>query len=207
MKQLTKLATMMIGLGLAQLSFGADWTPYLKGMQDSCDYGDKLTNILNKKTAMPKALKADVVKHTAKSGEVNLSLKNATAFGYPISKITYSGDYAGATLKVHFKTTDFTKSIGNFTVNVGNQKQKAGIKKAWAVGGYNDNGVATKFNSVTFPKKVDGYYQVQDLFSEDMGAIVLTHENGWNVIDVAEAGSDLTFDSKQKTIACSFSTP
>lgn len=209
MKQLTQLVAMIIGVGSTHLSFGADWTPYLKGMQDSCNYGDELTNILSKNTAMPKELKADIVRHTTvvnnretNDQTINLILKNATAFGYPINKITYKTTDYTSLLAVHFKTTDFTKSISNFTIKVGNQNQKAGVKKAWV------SSTSDEITSVTIPQKIDGkYYDYESLFMaiKDPNQVYITDETGWSNVGAAEYGTYLTFDKKTKTISCNSS--
>lgn len=84
----------MLGLGAFSPAFSADWTNFLKGIQNGCETYT-LREKLQKKTSIPKALQANISKYTTKAGadgqkSVDIRLKNATAFGKPINVLSWT---------------------------------------------------------------------------------------------------------------------
>lgn len=130
---------LLISLVISSPAFSADWTPVLKEMQDSCKT-DIIESIASKQTRMPNNLKGDIISHKGDGYDgmffsSTLTLKNATAFGYPISKIEYDADEGdGGGVKVHFKSVNFNKVLPKFSYKVGKKTHKATLK-GWKISG------------------------------------------------------------------------
>lgn len=60
-----------------------------------------------------------------------LQIKNATAFGYPISEITLDDELNNQYLTVHFKNNDFMALLPSFYAKLDNPKIPAGKKVAY----------------------------------------------------------------------------
>ena len=125
MKHIKTLTITLCLLG-TNTAFGADWTPHLKMMQNDCanfgGYGDIMKLIgEGKKTNMSKKLQADIVKYTYKDDEVDIRLKNATAFGQPITRIV--AEYPPTSyvaLHIYFANGNFNKIKPKLKPNKGN---------------------------------------------------------------------------------------
>lgn len=102
---------------LGQVTFAqaaTDWTPHLKPMLSGCNFSndpDKLparykTSIASKK------VRVDSTDYGVDDYEgdtiTTYHLKNATAFGHPLSKIEYLQGYEWGHLKLYFKDSKFT---------------------------------------------------------------------------------------------------
>lgn len=107
-----------------------DWSDYLVGMKADCD-----TYNLDK--AIPANLKpsiAKIVNHRKLDdgtyiGKRVIALKNATAFGYPITKIVLdSTGYVGST-DIYFANSDFMKLRNQFYLNTKEGKLYASEKR------------------------------------------------------------------------------
>ena len=190
-------------------ALAADWTPYLQGMQENCNYGDTIANILTKQSAVPNALKKDVVKQSyANIDEFTnkgmLQLKNASAFGYPISKITLDEEYDGRYLTVYFKDKNFMKLLPNFYVKLGNTKIPAGKKVAY-VKSINPKTLAKKVAQINY-KNIDKI-DIMDAH-KNQSILYASTPNGWYVNNFEDSlDGELTFDSKAKTITCNRLNP
>ena len=127
-----KIAVCVASLFLPSLSIAKtyDWTPYLKGIQANCQTPD-----LDK--SIPTNLKPSVIKmenHRKLDdgtyiGKRVIALKNATAFGYPITKIVLdSTGYVGST-DIYFANSDFMKLRNQFYLNTKEGKLYASEKR------------------------------------------------------------------------------
>ncbi|WP_435939186.1 hypothetical protein ACSF85_02480 [Moraxella bovoculi] len=115
-----------------------DWTPYLKEMQNSCDFRAIETmfkptyNEITLKPSyprLPKSLRSSI---SSISQYGDLNLKNAVAFGHPIKKISPPlavGDGSGITIE--FANTKFFDLLPTFTLSDGRKTEKAGTKHYW----------------------------------------------------------------------------
>lgn len=115
-----------------------DWTPYLKGMQESCDinYGD-LVELFGdgKKSKMPKKLQPSVAKYMLEPHEkTSVQLKNATAFGQPITRIVFEHpETSYVSLTVYFANSNFTKIKPQLFLKLEDEKYSVGTNKAWSM--------------------------------------------------------------------------
>lgn len=215
-----KFLALATSLLVASPAFSADWTPVLKEMQNSCKI-ENIGQIINKQKAMPKNLKGDIISHkTDGFGNGVITLKNATAFGYPISKIDFQLPQGGeAGLKLYFKSVDFKKVLPQFYYKVGNKTVKGDIKTAIGYK-YNENGGITKITEIPYPKRIpskwDKNQYVYDLrkygFSNGddyspnavFDEVAIGETTGWDIVGSGESMSGvlLTSDSKQKMLYC-----
>ena len=86
-----------------------DWTPYLKPMMSGCSFPTL-------KDKLPSRYKASIASKKVKGnpeieGEdiyTTYTLRNATAFGQPLSKVEYLTGWEWGHLKLYFKDTKFT---------------------------------------------------------------------------------------------------
>lgn len=221
MKKLVALIT----LCCAMPAFSADWTPYLKGMQDGCGYGEDIKKVLLKKKPIPKELKGDVVKHTQQmmSGEPwysTIKLKNATAFGYPLLEIKDPADNQDMSgLQLKFGKVD-DKLLSKFYVKVGNKKLVAGKPSKTALLAKYKWEKKTKKNETIYesklvsvkeiptPKSLEGE-ALEKYFADDSDSftsLMVATKDGW--VDYSSGVGDgmgysyLKFDTKQKTLTC-----
>lgn len=137
------------GVSVCNISHAiTDWTAYIQPLQHNCN-GEKLSKIIydyKKTQKFPKNLQPSIIKVTPinpfsdkkilNSNETDgfeLLLKNATAFGYPITKLrivvpeTEYFDYT-----VSFANSNFMQLLPKFFVvsNTG-KKEFAGTQKLW----------------------------------------------------------------------------
>ncbi|GAA0307088.1 hypothetical protein [Psychrobacter aestuarii] len=108
MKITTITLSMVAALSLTscatQQAASTDWTPYLKSMQDGCDYPNPTTS------SLPMVYQQSIIHtDTRSSGDDNTAettttytLNNATAFGQQLSKIEYLSGYEWSHLKLYF---------------------------------------------------------------------------------------------------------
>ena len=110
MKKLTVALclALMVHSGLA---IGAtDWTPYFQSMKDGCNYP-------HPKDGIPSKYQASIVSTKVKGNPKNegedvittYTLKNAIAFGQPITKFEYLQGYEWHHLELYFKNDSFMK--------------------------------------------------------------------------------------------------
>lgn len=122
------LASALVAGTLSTASVAGDWTPYLKGIQGDCGamHSVKIYDMLWRRTPIiPKHLKADVIKHTySRSEDVEddergtVKLKNAYAFGQPITEINVMDDGIHASfISIKFANKDFDKALKDFFVS------------------------------------------------------------------------------------------
>lgn len=221
---LKAVSVAIVAVSMANVANAADWTPYLKSIQHNCNYEALAKDLMAKK--VPANLKADVVKQTAKHRKIrkeyyadediaSIQLKNATAFGAPLQKISYKsvvGEGSGeAEYVLHFTNANFMKALPTFTFQIASYPdsgfvQTAGQKRMW-LDSYLDNKVVyqeapyrvVKDKDVgiryDFPKSLtaplDGEYDVY-----------VSKLDGWLIESFPYGGAELTFNSKNKTISC-----
>lgn len=121
---LKAVSVAIVAVSMANVANATDWTPYLKSIQHHCNYEALAKDLMAKK--VPANLKADVVKQTAKHRKIrkeyyadediaSIQLKNATAFGAPLQKISYKsvvGEGSGeAEYVLHFANANFIKAL------------------------------------------------------------------------------------------------
>lgn len=212
MKKLIALITLF----LATPAFSADWTPYLKGMQDGCGYSEGIKQILLKQKPMPKELKGDVIKHTQKimSGErwhSTIKLKNATAFGYPLVEIKDPAEHQDMSgLQLKFGRVD-DKLLSKFYTTIGNKKIVAGTQSKTALlAQYQLNEKTDKLKlinvkEVSVPKIINEEV-LYGYLTDEFTSLTIAEKYGWsNYMSGMDDGinySSLKFDAKQKTLTC-----
>lgn len=185
-----------------------DWTDYLKGMQNGCNYPYET---LPKKSSIPKSLHKSISKYSSTGAEasiikVDIRLKDATAFGKSINRITLNNDTQQGKFHVYFNDGNFSKLKSKFFVSINGQSHVVGAKKAWVSSEYDDGNITNwKANSV--PYKGSDWKSYTTLMNNDSYAtLIVVHENGlWiNGISWGDYGNltELIFDSKNKRISC-----
>lgn len=194
---------------LTTSALAADWTPYLKSLQDSCIFNDNFMDMLSKNKKLPKALQADVVKHTLKNNgygnDAFLTLKNATAFGFPLKKISLEAS-PRLHLTLQFESVNPATLLPKFYLQQGNQKIIAGVRAKNALlitQKYNEStGSYTTANikTITVPKNDKHSIQILSTIS-DNAYIAFSSADGWEKTGL-EDGGFLKFDSKKKTLTC-----
>ena len=138
---------------LGQVTFAqaaTDWTPYLKPMLSGCSFSndpDKLP-ARYKASIASKKVRIDSEDYGVGDYEgdtiTTYNLKNATAFGHPLSKIEYLQGYEWGHLKLYFKDSKFTALRPQFKLPKSNQRS----------GGYN---AVTKNNASGYEVEDIGY--------------------------------------------------
>lgn len=173
MKILAQILLLSTGLCVGSSIYAAvDWTPFLQSIKNSCYTGGTL-NFDN----IPKKYKTSVVsnkKSVDKSQEKfygvidkqTVTLKNATAFGAPLSKIVQEVSDGGengnfTSLNLYFTNTKFMNSLPQFYAKYGKHTIKAGTKTVITQPSYSIRGFATGYEleetgriwKLTFNKK------------------------------------------------------
>ena len=138
---------------LGQVTFAqaaTDWTPYLKPMLSGCSFSndpDKLP-ARYKASIASKKVRVDSTDYGVDDYEgdtiTTYHLKNATAFGHPLSKVEYLQGYEWGHLKLYFKDSKFTALRPQFKLPKSNQRS----------GGYN---AVTKNNASGYEVEDIGY--------------------------------------------------
>lgn len=127
---------MLASLMFASSAFAHDWTPYLQGMKNTCDTSAllQLAEKYENTKQLPKAISGSVTDfEVGIIGSFSISLKNATAFGYPINAIESIVAANGTSrVSVHFKNADFMRIAPQFyLLSAGGQKVSVGTQKIW----------------------------------------------------------------------------
>lgn len=195
-----------------------DWTPYLISMQNGCVYDDTYKTLSKK---LPANLQKTVVRKTGvlshENNTLTLILKNATAFGAPLTKIRFHGESYSPALSLHFANDKFVNAVSDFYVKDLNGKKHymiAGINKDWleevepsvvnGVEGYKVYRVVqlNRKQAMAFwdPADSDEGYQYRVLEQSFMTGYSLspsgyTYGGPWT-------NTKLTVDKKAKTITC-----
>lgn len=224
---LKAVSVAIVAVSMANIANAADWTPYLKGIQHHCNYEAVAKDLMAKK--VPANLKADVVKQTAKHREIrkeywanedtaSIQLKNATAFGAPLQKITYkysAGEGSDvAEYVLHFANANFMKVLPTFTFNIVSDSnsgmvQSAGQKRMW-LEGYQDDG-KVYYKEAPYRMVKDKDVGITYEFPSSMTAplngeygIYVSKPDGWERDFYGAPGTaeQLIFDGKNKTITC-----
>lgn len=200
---------LVLGLGAFSPAFSADWTNFLKGIQNGCETYT-LREKLQKKTSTPKALQANISKYTTKAGadgqkSVDIRLKNATAFGKAITRIYLdNSEWGNQSLEIYFTDGNFSKIKPTFTTTVNGQKYAVGKNQAWLVP-HNEHEEYQK--AVSIPYQGVTYKMYKHLDKDDSPHIIVIHNNGWwdNSMggDAMGGYKGLEFDSKKKMVSCS----
>lgn len=204
------LLIVIIAMSAIAPSFGADWSNFLKGVQKGCDFNldeHSLNQKLQKKSGIPQALQKDITKYTAKTGadaykSVDVQLKNATAFGKPITRIVLdNSEWGYSAIHLYFTDGNFTKIKSSFTTKVEGKTYAVGTKKAWVFVGEDEDIQAT---SVPYKGNKPNNYASYD--ATNRGGAIVVHENGWwhDSMSYGNYGmiTELSFDSKAKRISC-----
>lgn len=160
------------------------------------------------KAKIPKALQASIASYkgtaTAPKDDrdgiihrVTIGLKNATAFGQPITKIQYLSepDYGGHgsdTLTVYFAKNDFVKLKPQFPLVIGDTKYPIGTSTYYYI--QQDEQDYEKFFATKISKA-----QKDEIALEQLAE---THQNGWQMPTDGVGLVKLTFNSKNKSIVC-----
>lgn len=211
MNKLLPLTILLVGSASA-----ADWTAYLSNIKHNCNV-EKIHSTLftdtfaNKK--LPQALHADLVKRTGKidndsaSGKVVLQLKNATAFGQPLNKISYLVHDNHAKWKFHFANGDFMKLLPSFYTGEGEHTKAAGTQHFWLLEfKYTDDNTTKVVRTHNHPYKDAGQWWGGELNitpSDDEHIIkgYQTTKTGF-ILGTNFGNTTLSFDPKSKTIRC-----
>lgn len=128
-----RLALILALSALSTPAWSADWTPYLKGMKDSCDTSSINALLFKDGTYdtsnLPKKLRADIVKY---DDDGKIILKNATAFGHPLTAITSHEDADAGGFGLTFANQKFMSILPQFSISDGKITEKAGSSnKYW----------------------------------------------------------------------------
>ena len=126
-------------LSISTMAWSAvDWTPYLQIIKDDgCEFAimDIPQEVLGggSRADIPKKLQPTIAsyKHTANGLDVHL--KDATAFGYPITRIVARTTNNDAFLDVYFANANFTQLKSQFTTEVDGKTYTIGTKRAWGI--------------------------------------------------------------------------
>jgi hypothetical protein len=204
--KLSHLTILTIALGFSSQVMAADWTDYLKGMQDSCDISD----ISQAKSDIPKNLQSSIIKYTTKNSihygddaTVDIRLKNATAFGQPIHRIKFDSGDDTVFLSVYFSNTDFKKVKPQFVLkNASNQTFRVGKREAWLVGLESEPFVKTTYRGRDFDDYFDKQYRLKEA-NPNYDVIFYTYENGWGFLGAAY-GSGIEFNDKKRSVTCDY---
>lgn len=115
-----------------------DWTPYLKDMMKNCDNSKIMTLMgqiefnengkISSWGKFPSSLKSSIVK-TSDYGTFHL--KNATAFGQPLTKIYSAEEGDGESTVLTFANGNFMSLMPQFTISDGKRTEKANSKHYW----------------------------------------------------------------------------
>lgn len=201
-------------LGVNLSAWAVDWTPYLKSMQNECDFS--IINVPTKalgdgnKTNIPKSLQPSIVSYAHTDEKTDVRLKNATAFGQPITRVV-TGYLNGDTffLTVHFANANFTQIKPQFSIDVDGKSYVVGTKQAWGVtytetDQIDEDGepvIDTSYTPISQQQK----QQVQRHLSNDdqaaFDALLEIHENGWRY-DTGKVFTSLSFDGKNNSLSC-----
>lgn len=168
-----RLALILALSALSTPAWSADWTPYLKGMKDNCNTSsintllEKVSVDWEKKTyntsKLPKQLRADIVKYDFDNGK--FILKNATAFGHPLTAITSHEEGDSWGFGLGFANQNFMSILPQFSVSDGKITEKAGSSnKYWvSIGTYvGDVGDDDNYKYVSQESHVLPYYKGAD---------------------------------------------
>lgn len=222
MKKLILLATLAT---LGTQAWSADWTPYLKGMQDSCsilnarpepnranrdsldryqvqhflfkynlrDYENKRITI-NSFPLFPNTLKNDVYSITLDYG-LELHLRNATAFGYPLRKINISEEGYDKSISIYFDPkSDIRSILPQFTYDIGVAKIRPNTDQHYRIiyrDPYASHGLDGWLNSpitiLSSTKIPHGYQDSYDDYSDfnpnRIRGDALSKDNGYTIGD------------------------
>lgn len=191
-----------------------DWTNYLKGMQNECNYPNKT---LQKKSTIPKSLHKSIIKYSTQIGadeqkSVDIRLKEATAFGKPITRIVLDNtEFGSSTFHVYFKDGNFAKLKPKFFVKVNGKNYTAGERRAWQLDGSYDDKSLSNPKALSIPYRGNNSKNYRKLVTDDSNGMTfwITHDNGWWRSYLHGADDDdyifstgLDFDSKNKRISC-----
>lgn len=186
-----------------------DWTPYLKEMKDECDFfvEDIISEALGdgNRHHMPKALQPSVASYSHTQSTTDVRLKNAIAFGQPITRIVVGTTDDDTFTTVYFANADFVKIKPQFTVYVDGKDHAIGGKpQAWGMV-YTETGETDEDGE---PEMDVSYTPIlpQQLKkgAGTFDAILNVHENGWRYRTEAVYAS-LNFDTKAKSVSCAYS--
>lgn len=189
-------------------AWAGDWTPFLKGMKDDCQIHDMSAG--NSKPSIPANLKKDVVANKFANGKADITLKNATAFGKPITRIqTQLPDSSDvAYVKVYFKDGDFSKIRSQFFVSLNSKKYSANKYGAWSMA-YNpnaDNMVVSSITEAKFKQLEQRAIANDGDYGSGVTGVLQVNSSGWQMSEAdAMEGvmrKSLTFNSQNKTIEC-----
>lgn len=127
----------LLGVNLSAWAV-VDWTPYFKGMKNECDF-ETLEPFITGKNKIPKKLQPSITKYIGgayNNEKTDIRLKNATAFGQPITRIVIEHpETAYGSLTIYFANASFTKLKSQFTVNVNGTRHAVGKAQAWGITG------------------------------------------------------------------------
>lgn len=209
-----KYAVLAFALCAVSPAFAAtDWTNYLKGMQNGCNYPRET---IQKKTSIPKSLHASISKYSVKAGadahkSVDIRLKNATAFGKSITRIVMDNSQWGSgTFHVYFNDGNFSKLKSKFFISINGQNHSVGAKKAWIMPEENidDEDPQATMTANSTPYQGSDRKKYSALMNDTPNTLILVHDNGWLIDgmswEYAGAYKELIFDSKNKRISCEF---
>ena len=214
LKFILTIAILTVSSSVAAKSI--DWTPYLKWMQDSCNFNNS-NNIKDKldEGKIPKALKPSVVKRTRNTNKTRVQLKNAIAFGQPINRIEIEHpETSYSAFTVYFANNNFTKIKPNFFLRFDNKQYAVGSDKAWGVitkesekidkHGYPIRDetyvLLSKQEREKFRKSQEPYHSISNF-----DGLVYVDSTGWFKDDNYQGEQEsLFFEHKTRSVTCSY---
>lgn len=139
-----RIALLVAGMLCSQMAFSADWTDFLDKRFKYCIYTPENAEKSDEasmeyrlafgETGLPLHLQKDVVGiDIGKDGEKTFYLKNATAYGYPITKIENTFSSLNNRDIITFKQVNFNKLKPRFRFKVNGRTVVAGKKTSFAI--------------------------------------------------------------------------
>lgn len=107
-----------------------DWTPILRPLLNGCDFAHEIDDVskLYKSSVVKDTLVADYPDEEETPTHHTLLLKDAVAFGQPITKITNDESDGSFAYSLYFKNTEFMKLRPLFKLPKPNSYSKGKIK-------------------------------------------------------------------------------
>ena len=141
------------------------------------------------------------------AGEVVLQLKNATAFGEPLTKIHYLVHDYHAEWRFSFGNGNFRKLLPTFYAGEGKYTKPAGTEHLWLLETqYHDNGTMSVIRIQNQPyKNADKVWDELGAVPSYDGRIMMAYQTTKTgfVLGAGQGNSTvLSFNPKSKTISC-----
>lgn len=185
----------------------ADWTSFLKPLQNRCgvlldEYGSAPVLNMIASRRIPVYLQSDILFYPSESYDGIYLLKNATAFGFPLSAILVDTSDVGIEVSLKFKYMYADYLLPKFYYETENVRAVSGTKQAFL------KREGRAIQPIPYPPSQidnDGYFLVKWQEYEkldDFSAIVVSVPDGWFFSDSELNFQSLKINAKNNTIKC-----